>query len=392
MATALLLTGAPPHPTPQAMTSIMHLSLRDYRSYADLHIGTDAGVIALAGDNGVGKTNVLEAISLLAPGRGLRRAELSDMARSGGAGGFAVFAALDDSTEIGIGLIEPDETGRRQRVQRINGAVSSTQTAMADFVRVVWLTPEQDGLFRGSAGDRRRFLDRLVLAIDADHGARVSALERALRDRNRILDERHADAAWLDAIERQIAGLGVAVAAARAETVSRLAALISETRDDASAFPFAIIALAGEIDTLVAQLPALDAEDAYAKLLREARPRDRAAGRTLIGPQASDLLVRHGPKDIAAATGSTGEQKALLVGLVLAHARLVRSMSGISPIVLLDEIAAHFDPLRRAALFATLGELGAQVWMTGADEGLFRDLPPGSARLHVTPGRVERRS
>jgi DNA replication and repair protein RecF len=390
MAPALLLTGAPPHPTPQAMTSLVQLSLRDYRSYADLEIGTDAGVVALAGDNGVGKTNVLEAISLLSPGRGLRRAELADMARAGGSGGFAVFARLDDSTAIGIGLIEPDEAGRRQRVQRINGAISPTQTALAEFVRVVWLTPEQDGLFRGSAGDRRRFLDRLVLAIDADHGTRVSALERALRDRNRILEERPHDAAWLDAVEKQIAGLGVAVAAARAETVGRLAALISETQDDASPFPFATLSIDGELDALVAQLPALDAEDAYAGLLRGARHRDRAAGRTLIGPQASDLLVRHGPKDIAAATGSTGEQKALLVGLVLAHARLVRAMSGISPIVLLDEIAAHFDPLRRGALFHALGELGAQVWMTGADEALFRDLPAGAVRFRVAPGRMER--
>jgi DNA replication and repair protein RecF len=372
------------------MTGLAHLALSDFRSYADLALPVDAPLIALAGENGAGKTNILEAISLLSPGRGLRRAEFADMARSGAGGGFAVSVRLADETQIGLGLGEPDENGRRSRIQRINGAPSSSLTAVSEHVRVVWLTPEQDGLFRGSAGDRRRFLDRLVLAIDAEHGARVNGLERALRDRNRILDERPHDAGWLDAIERQVAELGVAVAAARAEAVTRLGALIEETRDNASPFPWAMLALDGELDRLVAALAAVDAEDAYQALLRQNRPRDKAAGRTLIGAQATDLKVRHGPKDIAAEQGSTGEQKALLVGLVLAHARLVAAMSGFAPIVLMDEIAAHFDPRRRAALYDALGDLGCQVWMTGADESLFSDLPAGSARLLVTPGRAER--
>jgi DNA replication and repair protein RecF len=372
------------------MTGLAHLALSDFRSYADLALPVDAPLIALAGENGAGKTNILEAISLLSPGRGLRRAEFADMARSGAGGGFAVSVRLADETQIGLGLGEPDENGRRSRIQRINGAPSSSLTAVSEHVRVVWLTPEQDGLFRGSAGDRRRFLDRLVLAIDAEHGARVNALERALRDRNRILDERPHDAGWLDAIERQVAELGVAVAAARAEAVTRLGALIEETRDNASPFPWAMLALDGELDRLVAALAAVDAEDAYQALLRQNRPRDKAAGRTLIGAQATDLKVRHGPKDIVAEQGSTGEQKALLVGLVLAHARLVAAMSGFAPIVLMDEIAAHFDPRRRAALYDALGDLGCQVWMTGADESLFSDLPAGSARLLVTPGRAER--
>ncbi len=372
------------------MTGLAHLALSDFRSYADLALPVDAPLIALAGENGAGKTNILEAISLLSPGRGLRRAEFADMARSGAGGGFAVSVRLADEMQIGLGLGEPDENGRRSRIQRINGAPSSSLTAVSEHVRVVWLTPEQDGLFRGSAGDRRRFLDRLVLAIDADHGARVNALERALRDRNRILDERPHDAGWLDAIERQVAELGVAVAAARAEAVTRLGALIEETRDNASPFPWAMLALDGELDRLVAALAAVDAEDAYQALLRQNRPRDKAAGRTLIGAQATDLKVRHGPKGIAAEQGSTGEQKALLVGLVLAHARLVAAMSGFAPIVLMDEIAAHFDPRRRAALYDALGDLGCQVWMTGADESLFSDLPAGSTRLLVTPGRAER--
>ncbi len=184
----------------------------------------------------------------------------------------------------------------------------------------------------------------------------------------------------------------MAVAAARAEAVGRLAALILETRDEASPFPWALLALEGEIDLLVASAPALEAEDRFRALLKEARARDRAAGRALVGPQASDLVVRHGPKDIPAAQGSTGEQKALLVGLILAHARLVRIMSGIAPLVLLDEIAAHLDPRRRAALYQALAELGAQVWMTGADPALFGELPAGSAPSWSRRGKSGRSS
>jgi DNA replication and repair protein RecF len=337
---------------------------------------------------------VLEALSLLSPGRGLRRAELADMARSSGTGSFAIAVQIDDGidgeTRLGLGLSDADEQGRRARIQRINGANAPSLAAFAEHLRLVWLTPEQDGLFRGPAGDRRRFLDRMVLAVDSEHGARVNALERALRDRNRILEESPHERAWLDAVERQVAEIGVAVALARAETVSRLSALIAASRDDASPFPWAALALEGEIDDLARDRPALEAEDHYRAELARSRPRDKAAGRTLYGPQASDLVVRHGPKDIAAEQGSTGEQKALLVGLVLAQARLVSAMSGIAPLVLLDEIAAHFDPRRRAALYGALGELGAQVWMTGADEALFAGLPEGAARFRVTPGRIER--
>jgi DNA replication and repair protein RecF len=253
---------------------------------------------------------------------------------------------------------------------------------------MVWLTPEQDGLFRDSAGERRRFLDRLVLAIDPAHGARVNALERALRDRNRILEENPQQAGWLDAIERQVAETGIAVAAARAEAVARLGRAIDAARDETSPFPHAILALQGEVDRLIAGADALEAEAGFRAALRQGRARDRAAGRTLFGPQASDLVVRHGPKDMPAALGSTGEQKALLVGLVLAHARLVRAMSGRPPVILLDEIAAHFDSRRRAALYETLAAIGAQVWMTGADASLFGGLPAHAARFVVTPGHM----
>ncbi len=373
-----------------AAVAVRRLMLADFRSYPrlDLALGPTA-VIALTGENGAGKTNVLEALSLLTPGRGLRRADLSDCARISGPGGFAISVELEDaagSVQLGTGL-DPQDTPAVRKF-RIDRAPVSSVRAFADHVRVVWLTPAMDGLFTGAPGDRRRFVDRLVLAVDAEHGARVNALERALRNRNRLLEDRTPDAGWLDAAEREVAEIGVAVTAARRETMDRLSALIAHTRDDASPFPWADLSMQGEIDDIVTEQPALAAEDMYRRILRESRPRDAAAGRTLVGPQASDLVVRHGPKGIPAAHSSTGEQKALLVGLVLAHARLVRSMSGIAPLVLLDEIAAHFDPRRRAALFASLCELGGQVWMTGADPQAFADLSGRAAILHVSPGRI----
>jgi DNA replication and repair protein RecF len=365
---------------------LAHLTLRDFRSYAALDLPCAAPLVALAGENGAGKTNILEALSLLAPGRGLRRAELQEMAREGGAGGFTIAARLDDGAQLGFALTAPDADGRRARATRINGANASSHAALSEHLRVVWLTPEQDGLFRGAAGDRRRFLDRLVLAIDPDHGARVAALEKALRDRNRLLEDSPHEALWLDAVERQAAELGVAVAAARRETVERLSGLIQDTRDTASPFPWAELALDGDIDRLIADQPALAAEEASRRILRDGRARDRAAGRALFGPQASDLMVRHGPKGIAVDQGSTGEQKALLVGLVLAHARLVGVMSGLKPLVLMDEIAAHFDPRRRLALYEALAGLGSQVWMSGADMALFDDLPASALRIRVGEG------
>ncbi|HEX4768130.1 MAG TPA: DNA replication/repair protein RecF [Lichenihabitans sp.] len=371
---------------------VRRLLLTDFRSYARLDLTLPRANVVLSGQNGAGKTNLLEALSVLTPGRGLRRAELGDCAREGGAGGWAVSVEVETGSDeppvrLGTG-IEPGESARKCRVDRV--PVSSA-SAFADHVRIVWLTPAMDGLFMGPASDRRRFLDRIVLTLDRDHAARVSALERALRNRNRVLEEGRQsgrlDRAWAEAAEHEVATLGVAVAAARHETVARLAALIEASRDDASPFPWADLALQGTIEAMVAEGPAIEAEDRYRALLREARARDAAAGRTSIGPHLSDLFVRHGPKAAEASRSSTGEQKALLVGLVLAQARLVDAMSGIAPLVLLDEIAAHFDLLRRAALFERLEELGAQVFMTGADPALFDDAA-GVARFEVVPGAV----
>jgi len=377
---------------PEAAPHVTRLILSDFRGYAGLDLCVDARLVALAGENGAGKTNVLEALSLFTPGRGLRRAELADMARIGGGGGFAVSVTLDAAagdTRLGTGIEPPAAAGVAGRACRIDGERAASPAAFAEHLRVVWLTPALDGLFAGPAGDRRRFLDRLVLAVDAGHGARINAFERALRNRNRLLEEETPNGSWLSAVEREVAELGVAVSAARRETVDRLAALAAVTRDDSSPFPWAVLSLEGEIESLAGTVAALDVEDHFRRLLHEGRARDRAAGRTLAGPQASDLAVRHGPKDVPAMRCSTGEQKALLVGLVFAHARLVAAMSGIAPLVLLDEIAAHLDPCRRAALFEALDGLGGQVWMTGADPGLFAELDDSARTFLVAPGRID---
>ena len=369
---------------------VRRLVLADYRSYPALDLDIDSAIVALTGENGAGKTNILEALSLFTPGRGLRRVEFADCARADGGGGFAASIALHDrdgETRLGTGYDREGE-GSGGRRCRIDGVPVASPRDFADHVRIVWMTPAMDGLFAGSAGERRRFLDRLVLTVDSGHGARVNALERALRNRNRLL-ETGGDPAWLDATERETAELGVAVTAARLETVSRLAALVAAERRDDSPFPWADFALAGELEAQVAASSALDAENHYREALAASRGRDAAAGRTLIGPQASDLVVLHGPKQIEARACSTGEQKALLTGLVLAHARLVTAISGMAPLVLLDEISAHFDPLRRRALFDELARLGGQAWLTGADPAAFADLAGRAQMLRVTPGKVE---
>jgi DNA replication and repair protein RecF len=365
---------------------VRRLMLRDFRSYSALDLRIGGRLVLLCGENGAGKTNLLEALSLLAPGRGLRRAELAECARREGAGGFALSIEVEEDGEgrqLGSAW-SPGDAGGGERRNRIDRAPVASSRAFSDHVRVVWLTPAMDALFAGPASERRRFLDRFVLAIDPGHGARVNAFERALRGRNRLLDENRRNAAWLDAIEREAAELGVAIAAARLECVSRLEALIAAGREESSPFPWARLALEGEVEALVASGPALDAEDRYRALLRDNRGRDAAAGRTLIGPHVGDLSVRHGPKDAPAASASTGEQKELLVGLALAHARLVADMSGIAPIALLDEIAAHFDPRRRAALFDALTRLGGQVFLTGADPAAFADLAGRAERFEVS--------
>jgi DNA replication and repair protein RecF len=315
------------------------------------------------------------------------------MAREGAVGGgFAIHARLDGpfgECEIGTGTLAsgPEEAESGARRVRINGAPAKSAEEMLEWLRVVWLTPSMDGLFTGPAGDRRRFLDRLVLAIDPAHGKRTLDYERAMRGRNRLLAEGRMDESWLGAIELQMAETGVAIAAARGELVRLASAMIERLPDD-SAFPKADLALAGTLEEQIGERPAVEIEEWLRGELAAGRIRDRAAGRTLDGPQRADFLVRHRPKAMPAALCSTGEQKALLVGIVLAHARLTGEMAGMTPILLLDEIAAHFDQHRRAALFDILEELGCQVFMTGTEPALFSALKGKAQFLTVASGTV----
>jgi DNA replication and repair protein RecF len=376
-------------------TRVLRLTLTNFRNYHSAALEAGAKLVVLVGPNGAGKTNLLEAISLLAPGRGLRRATLEEVAFSEGDGAWAVSAEIEGAlglATLGTGIERPAEDGAAPlRKFRIDREPVTSAAAFADHLRVVWLTPAMDSLFTGAPSERRRFVDRLALAVDAEHGSRVNALERALRSRNRLLEEPRPDTHWLDAVEHETAELAVAVAGLRVETVHRLQAVLARRKD--AAFPPAEIALDGWIEQLIPAHPAGEIEQRYRTVLRDNRPRDAAAGRTLDGPHLTDLSVSYAPKGIAAADASTGEQKALLIGLVLAHARLIGEMSGYAPVLLLDEVVAHLDPARRAALQVELAELGAQaggqVWMTGADPALFVEVGDAAAVVEIEAGQIK---
>lgn len=373
---------------------IQKLTLTHFRNYRMGSVRAQGDLVALVGPNGAGKTNCLEAISFLSPGRGLRRATLEDVADNQGDGSWAVSAEVEGAlglATLGTGIDAPSADTNTSRRCRIDREPVSSATAFGDHLRMVWLTPAMDGLFMGAASERRRFFDRLVLAIDSEHSSRVSALERSLRSRNRLLEVRNYDDHWCDAIERETAELAVAVAATRGQTVTRLAAMLRERGMD-SPFPSAHIMLDGWMENALVSEPATSVEDRYREILRAGRARDAAAGRTLDGPHLTDLEVIYAPKNMPARDASTGEQKALLIGLVLAHATLVAEMTGIIPLLLLDEVVAHLDPARRKALFDELAKLGAQVWMTGADPAAFVDLGAAGEIFDVESGRVSRRS
>jgi DNA replication and repair protein RecF len=380
------------------MTSalIRKLTLTNFRSYRAASVTADAQMVVLTGPNGAGKTNMLEAISFLAPGRGLRRATLEEVAFAEGNGSWAVSAEVEGElglATLGTGIeASSGEEAPPQRQCRIDREPMSSADAFADHLKIVWLTPAMDALFNGPASERRRFLDRLVLAVDAEHSSRVSALERSLRSRNRLLEDPRPDPHWLDAVEHETAELAVAVAAMRAETVRRLQAVLAARQAQPSAFPAAEIALSGALEQLALDHPAVEVEDRYRATLRENRVRDAQAGRTLEGPHLTDLVVIYAPKQIPASDASTGEQKALLIGLVLTHAGLLEDMSGTAPVLLLDEVVAHLDPERRSALFAEVERLAGQVWMTGADPAVFVEIEARAAVFEVSPGAARRRN
>lgn len=346
---------------------LSRLVLTDFRNHADLTIAAGPGFVVLTGENGAGKTNVLEAVSLLAPGRGLRRAALGEMARQDGAGGFGVAADLIGDVAIATGT---QVAAPERRIVRVQGSPVAA-TALAEWLTVLWLTPAMDRLFVEPAGERRRFLDRLTLALAPGHAVHANRYEAAMRARNRLLaDEGRPDGDWLSALEAQMAEHGGAVDAARRETVALLGTRLAHQDD--GPFPRAGLVLDGwNGDTA-----RLHAD------LAQARARDAAAGRTLAGPHRVDLIVTHLDKARAASLASTGEQKALLLGIVLAHADLVAERTGTPPVLLLDEVAAHLDPARRAALFARLAGRG-QVWMTGTEDALFDAIDAQATRIAV---------
>ena len=367
------------------------LGLVNFRNYIQATLSLEAGSVVLTGHNGSGKTNILEAISLLAPGRGLRGAPFSDLARLKGDGGWAVSARLwRDGAEIALGTGQQVGAGGAPsgRIVRIDGEQTGGSGALAEYLQILWLIPAMDGMFTGAASERRRFLDRMVATFDGAHRTRLNAFDRAMRQRNRLLEMGDRSDRYFAAIESQMAETGTAIAAARIETVDRLAGMAGTP---GGAFPYALLALEGTLEAGLRERPAVDVEDDYASQLAAGRDRDRASGRTLTGPHRTDFLVQHGPKDMPAGLCSTGEQKALLIGLVLAHAKAVKvARAGLAPLLLLDEIAAHLDELRRDALFAEIERLGAQAWMTGTDSEVFMPLREKAEFLTVAEGAITR--
>lgn len=348
--------------------ALARLSLTDFRNHAALELRPQAQFVALHGPNGAGKTNILEAVSLLVPGRGLRRAAMSDMIRAQGEGGFTILSETNGNS-IGTGVNAAQPERRKVRVNGSNASINS----LAEWLSIIWLTPAMDRLFADGAGARRRFVDRLVLALDPEHARRCARYEKAMQQRNRLLSGADAaDPLWLDALEAQMAVSGEAIVAARSHMVEALRVQLEAAPSGPFAVPLIdLVDKGGAFGTSLV--------DAW----RSGRRRDAAAGRTLAGPHRADLRVLHQISGQAADQCSTGEQKALLLSLILAHAALVAAQRGAPPILLLDEVAAHLDPMRRMALFSLLADTGAQVWMTGTEPELFAGIGPSAQLLSI---------
>ena len=358
-------------------TRLGRLMLSDFRSFASADLRFEGGPVILVGPNGGGKTNILEAISLLTPGRGLLGAKLGDMTRRGSnnpRSGWAIsaeIAGLAGPIKLGTGLAH-DAAGRDRRAFRLEGESASPRD-IAELVRLVWLTPTMERLFEESASARRRFFDRLVATLDAAHPTRLGRYERALAERQRLLNEGKVEPAWLGGLERIMAEEGIAISAARLDVLRRLSAQIAAGGPwcDEDMFPRAVLSLEGGLEAALAEQPAVLAETAFERALEANRARDAGAGRALEGAHRTDLGVRHAGKHMPVEECSTGEQKALLLNIVLAHIQLVANATGSAPLVLLDEIAAHLDEVRREALFASLNQSGAQVFLSGTDMNAF---------------------
>jgi DNA replication and repair protein RecF len=391
------VAGGDPASAARGRLAVRQLRLTGFRCYGGLRLDTGPGCVVLSGPNGAGKTNLLEAVSLLAPGRGLRRAKLDEMARRGAeesaeqaaTRGWAVAAQLDTATgtmAVGTGL-EPTVAGQGlRRVVRIDGVPVPSQLALGQHIAAVWLTPQLDRLFAEGAGGRRRFLDRMVAGSDPEHAGRAAAYENAMRQRARLLSEGKNDPSWLVALEETMAGYGVALAVARREMVARLD---QASRLGVGPFPRGALSLTGTVETWLEQMPAVDVEDALRRALAASRRQDAESGGAAVGPHRSDLVVIHLDRNRPAAECSTGEQKALLVALVLAHARLVGIARGAPPLLLLDEIAAHLDRTRLAALFEELLALGTQAWLTGTEADTFAPLSGAAQFFRVEDAALQ---
>jgi DNA replication and repair protein RecF len=368
------------------MLRLTRLRLTRYRSYAAAELRFAESMLVFTGPNGAGKTNLLEAISLLGPGRGLRGARIGEVAMQG-APAWSVSGHFDDGLggfEIGTGSLEEGSADRR--AFRLDGEKLRAQAELAERVAAVWITPQMDRLFQESAGGRRRFLDRLAMALEPHLAREATAYEAAMAGRNRLLQKGRAEAAWLAGLEDAMARHGIAIAASRRALIARLNAAQAGAE---TAFPAAILALQCPAAALLEGMPALAAEEALRDAWAASRARDAAAGATLSGPHRADLLFTHAAKAMPAGLCSTGEQKALLISTVLAHAGLIAAARGFAPLLLLDEVAAHLDAARREALFAALAALPAQSFLTGTDAEVFAPLAGRAGHWRIAPGAAQ---
>jgi DNA replication and repair protein RecF len=388
------MAAAPPPAavTPVPAYFLRRLTLTDFRCYPHLRLDADERCVVLTGPNGAGKTNILEAISYLSPGRGMRRARFGDVIRRDSTRGWAVAGTVDGTpgggVEIGTGTVSPDPTATgplERRQARIGGETMRGPAALAESIAMAWITPQMDRLFQEDSASRRRFLDRLVYGVDPRHASRVSAYERAMRERSRLLKSGQRSDEWVLALENTMAEYGVAIAAARRDAVSQLSGALAA---DSGPFPAATVAVEGSVEAMLDDMAALDAEQAFRDALTAARGRDAETGGAALGPHRSDLAVTHLDKGLPARQCSTGEQKALLISIVLADARVAALRTGAAPLLLLDEIVAHLDEARRVALFDQVLGMGVQAWLTGTDKDVFAPLGARALFLDVSDGAI----